>query len=86
MLPFAQVLFRLRYYGDPLPNTYYLKLTGWSLTDRVHPAMMALYHFLRPYGSIWLAATWGAWMSRDRVIRASGCWGYRASYTRAMRR
>ena len=27
-LPVAQVLFRLAYYGAPLPNTYYAKLTG----------------------------------------------------------
>ncbi len=31
----AQTLFRLAYYGDPLPNTYYLKLTGVSLPVRV---------------------------------------------------
>lgn len=28
-LPLAQVVFRLAYYGDLLPNTYYLKMTGW---------------------------------------------------------
>ena len=70
LLPVAQVLFRLQYYGLPLPNTYYLKLTGWNLVDRVHPAMVAFYHFLRYYGPIWLAATWGVWVSRDRVARA----------------
>ena len=68
--PLAQVLFRLRYYGFPLPNTYYLKLTGWSMADRVYPALVGFYHFLRPYGLILLAATWGAWISRDRVARA----------------
>jgi hypothetical protein len=70
LFPLAQVLFRLRYYGFPLPNTYYLKLTGWGLVDRVHPAMIAFYHFLRYYGLILLAATWGAWISRDRAARA----------------
>jgi arabinofuranosyltransferase len=28
--PLAAVLFRLAYYGSPLPNTYWLKLTGWK--------------------------------------------------------
>ncbi len=70
LLPVAQVLFRLQYYGLPLPNTYYLKLTGWSLVDRVYPALVAFYHFLRSYGPILLAATWGAWISRDRAARA----------------
>jgi len=29
-LPLAALLFRLGYYGAPLPNTYYLKMTGWD--------------------------------------------------------
>ncbi len=29
-LPLAATLFRLAYYGSPLPNTYYLKMTGWN--------------------------------------------------------
>ena len=28
-LPLTQLLFRVAYYGDLLPNTYYLKMTGW---------------------------------------------------------
>lgn len=42
LVPFALVLvvaahtaFRVSYYGDPLPNTYYLKLTGVPLLERV---------------------------------------------------
>lgn len=31
----AHTAFRVRYYGDPLPNTYYLKMTGVPLLDRV---------------------------------------------------
>ena len=70
LFPLFAVLFRLWYYGLPLPNTYYLKLTGWSLASRLHPAMVAFYRFIRFYGLIWLAATWGAWVSRDRMVRA----------------
>jgi len=29
-LPLAQTLFRLAYFHELLPNTYYLKMTGWS--------------------------------------------------------
>ncbi len=29
-LPAGALVFRLVWYGSPLPNTYYLKLTGWS--------------------------------------------------------
>jgi len=29
-LPVAHEIFRILYYGDPLPNTYYLKATNWS--------------------------------------------------------
>jgi len=31
----AHTAFRVRYYGDPLPNTYYLKMTGVPLLDRI---------------------------------------------------
>ena len=31
----AQIAFQIYYYGQPLPNTYYLKLTGYPLVPRV---------------------------------------------------
>ncbi len=31
----AQVAFQIHYYGQPLPNTYYLKLTGYPLAPRL---------------------------------------------------
>jgi hypothetical protein len=34
--------FRLWYYGDPLPNTYYLKVTGAPLTARLERGLRAL--------------------------------------------
>jgi hypothetical protein len=46
------------------------KVLLWSLVDRVYPAMVAFYHFLRSYGLVLLAATWGAWVSQDRAARA----------------
>lgn len=42
-LPFiSQTAFRLAYYGDPLPNTYYLKVVGIALSGRVHRGAYAM--------------------------------------------
>jgi arabinofuranosyltransferase len=35
LFPIGHEAFRLLYYGDILPNTYYLKLTGMPLADRI---------------------------------------------------
>jgi arabinofuranosyltransferase len=35
LFPLGQELFRILYYGAYLPNTYYLKLTGMPLIDRI---------------------------------------------------
>ena len=36
----GHTLFRLSYYGDALPNTYYLKITGVSIIERVSLGMV----------------------------------------------
>ena len=69
-LPLANVLFRMAFNGWPLPNTYYLKLTGWSLTDRLHVGLLYDKQFLLTYGVLWLAGGIGAWTSRHRAARA----------------
>ncbi len=38
----AHALWRRSYYGEWLPNTYYLKATGWPLADRLAPALVQL--------------------------------------------
>jgi hypothetical protein len=38
----ASTLFRIAYYADPLPNTYYLKLTGTPLAARVARGLAVL--------------------------------------------
>jgi len=38
----AQVAFRLSYYGEPLPNTYYLKVAGQPFGPRLERGAMAL--------------------------------------------
>ncbi|MBC8506423.1 MAG: hypothetical protein ISR58_01580 [Anaerolineales bacterium] len=42
----SQTLFRIWYYGDPLPNTYYLKMSGIPLLTRVKRGLYVLYQFV----------------------------------------
>jgi hypothetical protein len=49
----AHTMFRLAYYGDVLPNTYYLKLTGAPFSERLTSGVIALatltlWHLLVP--------------------------------------
>lgn len=45
VLPVAQEVFRIGYYGALLPNTYYLKVDGFPLMDRIRNGLgfMSLY-------------------------------------------
>lgn len=47
-------VFRQLYFGDPLPNTYYLKLTGIPLEERLLRGLAALIEFVR--ASFWPVA------------------------------
>ena len=38
----GQTLFRVLYYGDPLPNTYYLKMAGYPIYQRVARGLYVL--------------------------------------------
>jgi arabinofuranosyltransferase len=42
----AQTLFRFWYFGDMLPNTYYLKLTGYSSALRIFHGLWVLAQFV----------------------------------------
>lgn len=55
------VLFRLGYYGDPLPNTAYAKLDGASL-DRAEAGVRYLWPWLRTGQWLWLLAAFGAFL------------------------
>ncbi|MEM7118735.1 MAG: hypothetical protein AAF614_40330 [Chloroflexota bacterium] len=68
VLPLLLLLFRLTYYGYPLPNTYYLKLAGWD--QRWWPGLLYAVRFLRNYGFVWLLAARGSWRSRDQQVQA----------------
>lgn len=64
----ALTVFRLAYFGDPLPNTYYLKLTGVPLSTRVHVgasdlARLVLVHLV---AAVVLAAL-ALWRTRLRA-------------------
>jgi hypothetical protein len=65
----AQTLFRLWYFGDPLPNTYYLKLTGYPITLRLTRGLYVLLQFVWHFNP-WLFALPFALAARgDRRIR-----------------
>lgn len=42
----SQTLFRLWYYGDLLPNTYYLKMSGYPIILRIARGFYALFNFV----------------------------------------
>jgi len=48
----AQTVFRLLYYGDILPNTYYLKLTGFPLIYRLTRGLYVSFVFIWRMGWI----------------------------------
>jgi hypothetical protein len=70
VLPVSHVLLRLSYYGYPLPNTYYLKVTGWTLTDRLIGGLRYLATFGRSAGVLWLVGGVGIWQRRHREAAA----------------
>ncbi len=47
----THLLWKYLYYGEMLPNTYYLKATGWALTDRITVGLR---------NSVWTALTLAA--------------------------
>ncbi|MDD5063764.1 MAG: hypothetical protein PHQ35_03255 [Phycisphaerae bacterium] len=46
----AHFLWRYRFYGQWLPNTYYLKLTGWSLPDRIAAGIKQTFWTVAVFG------------------------------------
>ena len=63
-----QTLFRLRYYGDILPNTYYLKMTGVALTIRVVHGAYVLMQFIWKMNVLLFALPFTLALRRDRRI------------------
>lgn len=64
----AHTSFRLLYYGQPLPNTYYLKLTGIPLMDRISNGVGYLGAFLGSHALLLAGAAYGLIRDRRREI------------------
>ena len=59
--------FRLAYFGDPLPNTYYLKLTGSPLIPRAAHGLWMWLEFARPIALPLVGLALGSlWLRRER--------------------
>ena len=57
ILPSAHMIFRYLYYGEILPNTYYLKLTGLSTANRLKAGLIFIYPFLTSTFPLWVFAS-----------------------------
>jgi len=65
---FVQTAARLAYYGDPLPNTYYLKMTGYPFFLRLARGVYVWWKFAWGLNPLLLAITVSAVaLSYDRV-------------------
>ena len=63
----AQLGFSLWYYGQALPNTYYLKMTGYPLIGRIRRGIFVSIVFLLPLTPLVLAALVG--LARRKMSR-----------------
>ena len=65
----AQALFSLWYFGDALPNTYYLKLTGYPAELRITRGVYVLGRFIWNANVLLFAVPFILAVRRDRRIR-----------------
>lgn len=82
----VQILARLAYYGEPLPNTYYLKATGWPYHDRLFqgwlqngPDLFALIVLLTPLSILSLSHIEG--VVRRRVAIGLAVFAFSVCYS-----
>lgn len=59
LFPLAQTVFRIVYYGQILPNTYYLKLTGIPLLIRLIGGSRFVFEFLQESWPLFVLAALG---------------------------
>lgn len=65
----AQTAFRVAYYHDLLPNTYYLKMTGYPMLLRVTRGLYVLFGFIQQMNWLLFALPFGMLMlKRDRGV------------------
>jgi hypothetical protein len=67
LLPLAHIGFRLRYYGELLPNTAHLKVTNWD--NKIPHGIDYVLAFLNDYALLTIFATIGALVSRSAAQR-----------------
>ena len=64
-----QTAFRYAYYGDLLPNTYYLKMTGYPALLRISRGLLVLGDFIRAMNPLAFALPWLLLpLRRDRKV------------------
>ncbi|MGQ9680962.1 MAG: hypothetical protein ACUVX9_00335 [Anaerolineae bacterium] len=65
----GQTLLRSWYYGDPLPNTYYLKMTGYPVLLRMSRGLYVALEFAWPIAWLLIVTGLGAlFFRRDRQL------------------
>ncbi len=62
----SQTVFRILYFGDPLPNTYYLKMTGYPAVWRITRGLVAAFNLVTKNWWIFLLAFLAVYRRRDR--------------------
>lgn len=65
MIPVAHLAFRMIYYGQPLPNTAYLKVLGWD--QRYTGGCHYVLGFAARYALVLVLAVIGCLLSRDKA-------------------
>ncbi len=70
----AHTAFRVWYYGDPLPNTYYLKVSGVTVAERAARGFNVLLPIFKEHLIVPLVvALYGLWRARE--FECSVLWG-----------
>ena len=71
----AQTVFRLAYYGDPLPNTYYLKVAGTPVLTRVQRGLESTWALalgsLLPLLGLAAFGIYAAWRDKGASLRVA---------------
>jgi hypothetical protein len=73
VFPFAQVVFRWFYYGELVPNTYLLKMTGFPILLRIGNGLAFIRVYAIEYSPLFLIASIGiiCGFSRERLLLIS---------------
>ncbi len=67
----AHTAFRVLYYGDALPNTYYLKVEGIPLDARLGRGIATLWEFVRESGALLFVLPFSLFLTRRNAARAT---------------